>query len=830
LIKTATPAGGQALSMEYSLHGKRTKLTDPDAGTIETKYNGFGELVEEKQKIHSASAWITTTNNYAPTTGLLQSIVRNGETTTYAYDSSLGHPGRIQSITLAGQHKQSFTYDDLGRTVNVKEEFDGQACNLGTEYDALGRVKKEIYPSGYYTLNHYDSKGLFYKVTDRDGRHIWEAKTENARGQLLSEKKGNKETTYIYYDTGRPKFIYASGIIDNWYQFDGRGNLIYRDEYAISDDLKEENFDYDNMNRLTGGDISSYEEGSTFYSLSYDAQGNIQTKSDLGNVTMNYGANNKPHALASLSGVPANFPASNLNVTYTDFKKIEMLEEGNKFYYIMYGVDDQRRKSVYADDDQCETRYYVGDYEEKINDFTGAVQKIHYLPGAIYIENSNGTANFYHAYTDILGSLTALVNENGTVVERYAYDPWGKRRNPNNCLLPDDRTGFIINRGYTGHEHIDQFGIINMNGRVYDPLTASFFSPDPYVQAPDNWLNYNRYSYCLNNPFKYTDPSGNLFGIDDAVIAAVAMGAVINIHIQNMSGNLYSGSDIWKAAAIGALSGLAGYGAGNLVSNGLGTTTTLGGSILNSTAAGFAGGFAGGFVSGAGNAWANGANFGQGLKAGLMSGGIGAATGAVIGGVTGGLQYRKQMAFFHKGNDVLGVNFGDAVPQTDQFLGNAQKAWYPDAPMEHVDAFTTEHLSADAIAHFKATGADGITIPQASNGFLTGRSDMYFNSNAFSSARQLFFTMGHEFMHVSQFAYLGSLGTSVSTINDPLFGEMLEFHAYTYQSYIGGGTGMNSFEGYPKMWMTTEPYKNYFNQLYYFKFPWYSNHNFQYPF
>jgi len=61
------------------------------------------------------------------------------------------------------------------------------------------------------------------------------------------------------------------------------------------------------------------------------------------------------------------------------------------------------------------------------------------------------------------------------------------------------------------HEHLDAFGIINMNGRVYDPLTAMFFSPDPFVQAPGNWLNYNRYSYVLNNPFKYTDPSGNLF-------------------------------------------------------------------------------------------------------------------------------------------------------------------------------------------------------------------------------------------------------------------------------------------------------------------------------
>jgi RHS repeat-associated protein len=68
-----------------------------------------------------------------------------------------------------------------------------------------------------------------------------------------------------------------------------------------------------------------------------------------------------------------------------------------------------------------------------------------------------------------------------------------------------------FDRGYTGHEMVCGFGLINMNGRLYDPYLQRFLSPDPYVQSPLNAQNYNRYSYCLNNPLMYVDPSGYNF-------------------------------------------------------------------------------------------------------------------------------------------------------------------------------------------------------------------------------------------------------------------------------------------------------------------------------
>ncbi len=98
--------------------------------------------------------------------------------------------------------------------------------------------------------------------------------------------------------------------------------------------------------------------------------------------------------------------------------------------------------------------------------------------------------------------------DTGTQPETLASDPWVRRRNPTTWGYAEVPTAFLFDRGYTGHQHLDRFGLINMNGRVYDPALARFLSPDPFIANPANSQNYNRYSYCLNNPLKYTDPSG----------------------------------------------------------------------------------------------------------------------------------------------------------------------------------------------------------------------------------------------------------------------------------------------------------------------------------
>ena len=161
-----------------------------------------------------------------------------------------------------------------------------------------------------------------------------------------------------------------------------------------------------------------------------------------------------------------------------------------------------------------------------------------------------------------------------------------------------------LHRGCMGHEMLNEFNLINMNGRVYDSVLGRFLSPDKYVQEGDNSQNYNSYSYCLNNPLKYADPSGNVFVLDD-FIAITAMGAMMGAMNAAMSDK-----PIWKGALLGAASTAATYGIGSIF-NGVGT---FGHELLRAGAHGLS--------SGVFNAL-NGDNFWNGLISGAASSGIG---------------------------------------------------------------------------------------------------------------------------------------------------------------------------------------------------------------
>lgn len=103
---------------------------------------------------------------------------------------------------------------------------------------------------------------------------------------------------------------------------------------------------------------------------------------------------------------------------------------------------------------------------------------------------------------------TAISDTFGEIKERRSYDAFGQPRNGNFSNRATLNLDPPQNRGFTGHEHLDQTYLIHMNGRTYDYRLGRFLAVDPFIQFPTNSQSLNPYSYLLNNPLAGTDPTG----------------------------------------------------------------------------------------------------------------------------------------------------------------------------------------------------------------------------------------------------------------------------------------------------------------------------------
>jgi RHS repeat-associated protein len=125
-----------------------------------------------------------------------------------------------------------------------------------------------------------------------------------------------------------------------------------------------------------------------------------------------------------------------------------------------------------------------------------------------------------------------VANADGSLKAEYSYDAWGRLRNPatQTAYTPGSEPVLFLSRGYTGHEYLPWFGLVNMNARLYDPALGRFLSPDPYVQNPLFSQNYNRYTYAMNNPLVYIDQDGEslLLLIGGAILGAYLGGLASN--------------------------------------------------------------------------------------------------------------------------------------------------------------------------------------------------------------------------------------------------------------------------------------------------------------
>jgi RHS repeat-associated protein len=393
--------------------------------------------------------------------------------------------------------------------------------------------------------------------------------------------------------------VYAN-IVNQTYGWDTAGNLTDRsDRYDATNSLSE-NFGYDALNRLVSYQTSSPELAglSKDVTLAYNAIGNILSKSDVG--TYSYPASGatavRPGAVSSITGPSARTytydAAGNLtsssggkytNISYTSFNLPTSMSGGAASYTWYYGPDHER---VREQKGARTTWYFHPDNQGGLAyELEGNIQR-HYVtamgrPVGMFetkteTETPTTVTRTHWWHVDHLGSVVAISNGNRVIAQRFSYDPFGKCRQINGTY---DEAGTLKydhpstpDRGFTGHEHLDDVGVVHMNGRTYDPHIGRFMQADTVIQEPDNAQNYNRFSYVMNNPLNATDPSGHSFKkivrIAVAIAIAVyapqmlaAMGETAAIAAScTVQGAAMAGTIAANYAAVGVFAG--GFGAG----------------------------------------------------------------------------------------------------------------------------------------------------------------------------------------------------------------------------------------------------------------------------
>lgn len=482
-------------------------------------------------------------------TSTYDSFGRPSQVSTRFREPNLGGTGLVERSFTQGT-----TYDALGRVATTQDATGGVVENMYSAHGVLRRVRDAGQPSlVFWELLETDVRGQ----TTLDRRH---GKVELTQRREYNEVTGR--LARIITGTWSNNQIH-SAVQNLFYVFDAQGNLLSRKDDRANG--REEVFVYDRLNRLIEARLSgaspSPADGLPTLTLSYDKLGNICSKNGVGytyagrsgcglNGLSGGGSNSgaSPHAVTARGAQGYQYDAAGnmtrttghnagpgftstvRDVRFDGAGNADRLAISNQSTSFWYAGGGRYLRLDESSDAPAKLTRYLGGVEWILRSGGGVEERRRSIGGFLLLtETVSGpqqppTRKYRYLLTDHLGSTDTLVDENGVVVERMSFDAHGSRRAAASgtgmwaSLLPavapteiNPQVNAETTRGFTGHEHVDRMGLIHMNGRLYDPLLGRMLSPDPIVQEPYNAQNLNRYSYVLNNPLSYTDPSGLSF-------------------------------------------------------------------------------------------------------------------------------------------------------------------------------------------------------------------------------------------------------------------------------------------------------------------------------
>lgn len=626
--KIVTP-DGQETTFGYDEYRRRVSVKDPNSGVTTYSYDDNGNLIWE-----DINEFYYRGYEYDEYDRL---VWKQNDVSEYYYNYD--EFGELKSISNVGYTENEFDYDSFGRLISEREIYGNNIWFKKSYSYSNGNIESVEYESELGKLaaeTYLYSNGHLSEIKLDNGSVIYRLDSEDDRGLIAKLKTGDFVREYGYTPTGLPSWrraLHPNLNVQNYnYEFDIRtSNLISRIDSILN---RGEQFAYDDQNRLIswhGGDAA------------YDCMGSVNRRSDVGEYS--YTDDEHPYAVTEIRQNTSAIPLRRQSVGYCFAGYPSDIREHNMAAWVEYDAGLNRKCTTIRDLGTKKTfarRYYFGDcYERELRTGVPDEERL-YLGGSSYYDavavllKSGEEQELHYIFRDYLGSITQLCKEDGTLVQELEYNPWGVARLSERSPRTDGDSITVtprIGRGFTGHEHLPYFGLINMNARLYDPVIGRFLSPDPVLQFPDWSQNFNRYTYAMNNPFRFVDEDG------ESVLGAVLIGALIGGSINiaaNWDAICEAGggwSSIWKATQYFCIGGVAG-GAGGAVVAAMPTAVGFVPGLIS----GMAGGGVEGFLLGFGNGCLDHQSIGASLGTALQGAAIGALSGGIGGGAMGAIE------------------------------------------------------------------------------------------------------------------------------------------------------------------------------------------------
>ena len=531
-----TRFGTETNVTEGDAYGRVVVEEDPDRGTTETSYDGFGDVLTVDDALG---------RHYAFRHDALGRTIEREDidgVTRWAYDTALHGKGRVARVESPDGVKR-YTYDALSRTASVALALGGETFQASFGYDDKSRLRRIDYPvvpgvAPMAVLRDYDARGNLIRV--RDSAQIkpyWQLDALDGAGRTAAESFGNGVTTTRAFaaSTGLVLQIQTSlggtAIQDLAYAYDKDLRMTARtDRRQVGPGgARTEVFTHDALGRLTcskvtdvplGQDSPASAPGPCALGMGYQPNGNIAYKSGVGTYVYEPA---RPHVLSRVGlstyehdavGNQTKRPGASIHYTAFDLPRGVTMSDGDTVVGFAYDGDQQRIRKRSPDEETV----YFEDLYERVTDGAGrATHRFYVAAGSatVVLTRKPGTIALVkdmiaYLHTDTLGSTDVITDGAGGVVERRSHDAFGAPRNPGwgAAIGPVAYTSKVAPIGFTGHESDEDLGLINMRGRVYDPKLGRFLTTDPIVSMPHFGQSWHPYSYVLNSPLNFVDPSG----------------------------------------------------------------------------------------------------------------------------------------------------------------------------------------------------------------------------------------------------------------------------------------------------------------------------------